>query len=129
MKACLVKRLHRCVVLKVKVTAKVQNFIDRTLGCGDCDNLHRLGCQRSHERRRFKFYVSLWGVVSSCQFAPHHSESVFVCLCRSARWLAQSASTVCPMLCIDRSPGDHHGMPVLCAVLRRVQTIIKPVSS
>ena len=46
--------------------------------------------------------ASLLGLVS-CQFARHHSESVliFVCLRRGATWLVQSASVVCPMMCIE----------------------------
>ena len=64
------------------------------------------GVNPLRERARFKFCVSVWGVVSckgACQFTRPQSESIFVfiCLHHGARWWVQSASAVYPMMCIE----------------------------
>ena len=69
------------------------------------------GVSGSHERSRFKFCISLSGVVSCKRVASSlvprvgltssSSVFVFVCLRRSARWLVQRASVVCTIFYIE----------------------------
>ena len=75
-------------------------FIDQTWDCRGCCNLHGLGCQQValEKIRVLCFTPGCHQLQGSCPFDLPQSESAFVRIRRSARWLVQSASAVCPML-------------------------------